>query len=117
MNVSPDLVAPLAKAGLALDLDKAAAQYKKEYLPGAWASHRIPGMKGTYAFPWYLNTGPLFYNKSLFRKAGLDPDRPPRTYDELFTDAWHWRTRAAERSPPSPTSPPSRTSAATACRS
>lgn len=44
-------------------------------------------MKGTYAFPWYLNTGPLFYNKSLFRKAGLDPDRPPRTYDDLFTDA------------------------------
>ncbi|GHD88027.1 ABC transporter substrate-binding protein [Streptomyces naganishii] len=87
VNVSPDLVAPLAKAGLALDLDKAAARYEKEYLPGAWASHQIPGMKGTYAFPWYLNTGPLFYNKSLFRKAGLDPDRPPRTYDDLFTDA------------------------------
>ncbi|MFI9833051.1 ABC transporter substrate-binding protein [Streptomyces sp. NPDC051913] len=87
VNVSPDLVAPLAKAGLALDLDKAAAQYKKEYLEGAWASHRIPGMTGTYAFPWYLNTGPLFYNKSLFKKAGLDADQPPRTYDELFTDA------------------------------
>ncbi|MFF4249714.1 ABC transporter substrate-binding protein [Streptomyces sp. NPDC001663] len=87
VNVSPDLVAPLAKAGLALDLDKAAAKYKKEYLEGAWASHRIPGMTGTYAFPWYLNTGPLFYNKSLFRKAGLDPDQPPKTYDELFADA------------------------------
>ncbi|MEU6252457.1 sugar ABC transporter substrate-binding protein [Streptomyces sp. NPDC047043] len=87
VNVSPDLVAPLAKAGLALDLDKAAAKYKKEYLEGAWASHRIPGMTGTYAFPWYLNTGPLFYNKSLFKKAGLDPDRPPKTYDELFADA------------------------------
>ncbi|MHC3467532.1 ABC transporter substrate-binding protein [Streptomyces sp. 7R007] len=87
VNVSPDLVAPLAKAGLALDLDKAAATYKKEYLPGAWASHQIPGMTGTYAFPWYLNTGPLFYNKSLFEKAGLDPDNPPKTYDELFADA------------------------------
>ncbi|MFE7858217.1 ABC transporter substrate-binding protein [Streptomyces sp. NPDC057403] len=87
VNVSPDLVAPLAKAGLALDLDKAAAKYKKEYLAGAWASHRIPGMTGTYAFPWYLNTGPLFYNKSLFKKAGLDPETPPKTYDELFADA------------------------------
>ncbi|MFI8230140.1 ABC transporter substrate-binding protein [Streptomyces sp. NPDC085900] len=87
VNVSPDLVAPLAKAGLALDLDKAAAKYKKEYLEGAWASHRIPGMTGTYAFPWYLNTGPLFYNKSLFKKAGLDPEKPPKTYDELFADA------------------------------
>ncbi|WP_369221321.1 ABC transporter substrate-binding protein [Streptomyces sp. R39] len=87
VNVSPDLVAPLAKAGLALDLDKAAGKYRSEYLAGAWASHRIPGMNGTYAFPWYLNTGPLFYNKALFRQAGLDPDQPPRTYDDLFADA------------------------------
>ncbi|MFI9649414.1 extracellular solute-binding protein [Streptomyces sp. NPDC052040] len=87
VNVSPDLVAPLAKAGLALDLGKAAATYRPEYLAGAWNGNRIPGMPGTYAFPWYLNTGPLFYNKGLFRKAGLDPDRPPRTYAELFGDA------------------------------
>ncbi|MFE2086593.1 ABC transporter substrate-binding protein [Streptomyces sp. NPDC057582] len=84
VNVSPDLVAPLAKAGIALDLDKAASKYRKEYLPGAWQSHRIPGMEGTYAFPWYLNTGPLFYNKTLFKEAGLDPEKPPTTYDELF---------------------------------
>ncbi|MBC2866788.1 ABC transporter substrate-binding protein [Streptomyces mexicanus] len=87
VNVSPDLVAPLAKAGLAMDLDKAAAKYEKEYLPGAWAGHQVPGLSGTYAFPWYLNTGPLFYNKALFTKAGLDPNKPPKTYDELFTDA------------------------------
>jgi multiple sugar transport system substrate-binding protein len=87
VNVSPDLVAPLAKAGLALDLDKAASQYKKEYLSGAWASHRIPGTTGTYAFPWYLNTGPLFYNKSLFKEAGLDAEQPPKTYDEVFDAA------------------------------
>ncbi|MFF4751031.1 ABC transporter substrate-binding protein [Streptomyces sp. NPDC002514] len=87
VNVSPDLLAPLAKAGLALDLDKSAGQYKKEYLDGAWAGNRIPGLTGTYAFPWYLNTGPMFYNKSLFEQAGLDPEQPPKTYDELFTDA------------------------------
>ncbi|MGW1591638.1 ABC transporter substrate-binding protein [Streptomyces sp. NPDC002386] len=87
VNVSPDLVAPLAKAGLALDLDKSAAGYKSEYLPGAWAGHQVPGLGGTYAFPWYLNTGPLFYNKALFSKAGLDPGAPPKTYGDLFTDA------------------------------
>ncbi|WP_338674514.1 sugar ABC transporter substrate-binding protein [Streptomyces sp. SCSIO 30461] len=87
VNVSPDLVAPLAKAGLALDLDASASQYKKDYLEGAWASHRVPGMSGTYAFPWYLNTGPLFYNKALFKQAGLDATKPPTTYDELFTVA------------------------------
>ncbi|MFE9612403.1 ABC transporter substrate-binding protein [Streptomyces sp. NPDC006012] len=87
VNVSPDLLAPLAKAGLALDLDKSAGQYKKEYLDGAWSGNRIPGLTGTYAFPWYLNTGPLFYNKSLFKQAGLDPEQPPKTYDDLFADA------------------------------
>ncbi|MCX4510881.1 sugar ABC transporter substrate-binding protein [Streptomyces sp. NBC_01619] len=87
VNVSPDLVAPLAKAGLALDLDKAAAKYKKEYLPGAWAGHQVPGVNGTYAFPWYLNTGPLFYNKKLFKDAGLDAEQPPTTYDELFAQS------------------------------
>lgn len=87
VNVSPDLVAPLAGAGLALDLDKAAAQYREDYLPGAWAGHRIPGLDGTYAFPWYLNTGPLFYNKRLFKEAGLDAEKPPTTYGELFTQS------------------------------
>lgn len=86
VNVSPDLVAPLAKAGIALDLDKAAPKYRKEYLPGAWQSHQIPGTKGTFAFPWYLNTGPMFYNKRLLEDAGLDPKNPPSTYDEVFSD-------------------------------
>ncbi|WP_326648017.1 ABC transporter substrate-binding protein [Streptomyces sp. NBC_01750] len=84
VNVSPDLVAPLAKAGLALDLDKAASKYREEYLQGAWQSHRIPGIDGIYAFPWYLNTGPLFYNKRLFKDAGLDAEKPPNTYGEVF---------------------------------
>ncbi|MFG2287476.1 ABC transporter substrate-binding protein [Streptomyces sp. NPDC048595] len=87
VNVSPDLAYPLAKAGIALDLEKAAGKFRGEYLPGAWRSHEMPGLPGVYAFPWYLNTGPMFYNKDLFKKAGLDPEKPPATYDQLFTDA------------------------------
>ncbi|MDQ8703466.1 sugar ABC transporter substrate-binding protein [Streptomyces sp. LHD-70] len=97
VNVSPDLAVPLAKAGLALDLDKAAGQYRDEYLDGAWKSHRIPGMEGTYAFPWYLNTGPMFYNKKLFKEAGLDPEKPPTTYDRLFEDAKEMADRSKGR--------------------
>jgi ABC-type glycerol-3-phosphate transport system substrate-binding protein len=29
----------------------------------------------------------LFYNKFLFKRAGLDPERPPRDWDEFFTYA------------------------------
>ncbi|MFI6645090.1 ABC transporter substrate-binding protein [Streptomyces sp. NPDC050504] len=87
VNVSPDLAYPLAKAGLALDLEKAAGTYAGEYLDGAWKSHRMPGLQGVYAFPWYLNTGPMFYNKALYRQAGLDAEKPPKTYDELFASS------------------------------
>ncbi|MFF4952094.1 ABC transporter substrate-binding protein [Streptomyces chattanoogensis] len=87
VNVSPDLAYPLAKAGLALDLERAAGKYRGEYLDGAWRSNTMPGLPGVYAFPWYLNTGPMFYNKRLFRQAGLDPEKPPKTYDQLFAAA------------------------------
>ncbi|GHF29559.1 solute-binding protein [Streptomyces mashuensis] len=89
VNVSPDLSYPLAKAGLLTNLDKepAAARFKDEYTPESWQGNALPGLHGTYAFPWYLNTGPLFYNKALFRSSGLDPEKPPRSFDELFAVA------------------------------
>ncbi|MFI9201446.1 ABC transporter substrate-binding protein [Streptomyces sp. NPDC053048] len=96
VNVSPDLSYPLARAGLLMNLDKekAAAKFKGEYTPEAWQGNALPGLGGSYAFPWYLNTGPLFYNKSLFRAAGLDPEKPPKSYDELFAVA-HRMARGA----------------------
>lgn len=36
-----------------------------------------------YAAPWANSTHGFFYNKKLLAQAGLDPDRPPRTIDEL----------------------------------
>ncbi|MEV5241698.1 sugar ABC transporter substrate-binding protein [Streptomyces cinnamoneus] len=89
VNVSPDLSYPLAKAGVLMNLDKekAAARFKGDYTPEAWQGNTLPGLDGSYSFPWYLNTGPLFYNKTLFREAGLDPEKPPKSYDELFAAA------------------------------
>lgn len=37
-----------------------------------------------YAVPNTTDDRFLFYNRALFRKAGLDPDRPPRTWSELL---------------------------------
>ena len=33
--------------------------------------------------PWTCETDALFWNKGLFRAAGLDPERPPQTMEEL----------------------------------
>jgi multiple sugar transport system substrate-binding protein len=40
-----------------------------------------------YALPTAVRTLALFYNKDLFQKAGLDPNKPPTTWDELIQDA------------------------------
>ncbi|RLL47040.1 ABC transporter substrate-binding protein [Oceanobacillus piezotolerans] len=37
----------------------------------------------TYALPFNTDTRLLYYNKDAFREAGLDPEKPPRTWDEL----------------------------------
>jgi len=40
--------------------------------------------KKAYAFPWYASIPILMYNKDLFKKAGLDPTKPPKTWNEVF---------------------------------
>ena len=39
------------------------------------------------SLPVSTNNLALFYNKDLFRKAGLNPNKPPQTWDELRADA------------------------------
>jgi len=36
-----------------------------------------------YSLPWNASTGILFYNKKAFKQAGLDPEKPPKTWEEL----------------------------------
>lgn len=36
-----------------------------------------------YGIPWVMSPNALFYNKQAFREAGLDPNRPPKTWAEL----------------------------------
>lgn len=40
-----------------------------------------------YAVPHDIDLSAMFYNKKLFTKAGLDPDKPPTTMNEVYADA------------------------------
>ena len=40
-----------------------------------------------YAVPHKLDSSVLFYNKDLFKKAGLDPEKPPTNFAEILADA------------------------------
>lgn len=37
-----------------------------------------------YAIPWFQVAQGLYYRKDYFIEAGLDPSKPPRTWDELY---------------------------------
>jgi multiple sugar transport system substrate-binding protein len=40
-----------------------------------------------YGLPWTLDARALFFNRSLLARAGLDPSRPPATWDQLYAAA------------------------------
>ena len=42
-----------------------------------------PAKKKLYGLPFAGNASGYIYNKDLFRKVGLDPENPPRTWDEF----------------------------------
>ena len=39
-----------------------------------------------YAMPWTMNSFLLYYNKTMMRQAGLNPNKPPRTIAQLWSD-------------------------------
>jgi sn-glycerol 3-phosphate transport system substrate-binding protein len=54
---------------------------RSDFVPRAVAAHTIGGVQ--WSMPWTVPTPVLLYDKNKFRAAGLDPDRPPVTLDEV----------------------------------
>jgi multiple sugar transport system substrate-binding protein len=60
-----------------------------DLIPAEERAHYINNFERTYdgkiwGVPWYLSGNPFVYRKSLFQKAGLDPNKPLATWDELL---------------------------------
>jgi sn-glycerol 3-phosphate transport system substrate-binding protein len=72
---------------------------QEPFTPGAY----LPAVTGYYAdvsgnllsFPFNSSTPILYYNKSMFRDAGLDPEAPPKTWPELGIAAKKLRDHGA----------------------
>ena len=54
---------------------------REDYIPAYWDLCQYRGHM--YALPTTPGSLALHWNKKLFREAGLDPERPPRTLEEL----------------------------------
>ena len=76
-----DLIVPFDDVAKT-DADK---EWLKSFYPALMANGQIEGK--TWGIPFQRSTIVMYYNKDMFRAAGLDPDKPPKTWDELVTDA------------------------------
>jgi multiple sugar transport system substrate-binding protein len=54
---------------------------KNDYIPYAWAASEVGGNR--YGIPLDQHMYGIYYNKKLFRDAGLDPERPPDTLQQF----------------------------------
>lgn len=52
------------------------------FMPQVLNYYRVGGK--LYCMPFNSSNAIMFYNKTLFKKAGLDPNKPPKTYEELL---------------------------------
>ena len=53
------------------------------FYPALMANGKIEGK--TWGIPFQRSTIVAYYNKDMFRAAGLDPESPPKTWDELIS--------------------------------
>lgn len=73
-----------AEMGVLLNLDEAVDdEVKDKYIDSFWNGAAV--YEGSnYGFPWYATGYGLWYNKELFKEAGLDPNSPPQTQKEML---------------------------------
>ena len=76
-------VPTLADAGLAVPIsDVLTEDYIAKFDAGALEACNVDGEP--YGLPMYSCAFMIYYNKDLFEQAGLDPNTPPTTYDEML---------------------------------
>jgi ABC-type glycerol-3-phosphate transport system substrate-binding protein len=92
-NTAPDIarvdvgfLPKVALRGALAPLDQYGIEtFKQDLYPVALSSCVVDGK--TYGLPDQVNGLCLFYNKELFAKAGLDPEKPPVTWEEFVAAA------------------------------
>ena len=86
VNLNPQFATKLAEKKALVDMQTTISDADRSiYFPNIWKANQLEGM--TFGLPWYVSTDVTIYNRDLFKQAGLDPNRPPKTFAELATAA------------------------------
>jgi putative chitobiose transport system substrate-binding protein len=92
VNLNTEGMIRMAESRALVDMDSAVpSPARSRYFPNIWASLRVGGR--AYGIPWYVVPDVLAYNKTLFKRAGLDPADPPATTDAFIKDATQIKRR------------------------
>lgn len=83
VELGTDWVPQFSSSGVLLDVTEQVAPIKEQFM--LWDPVTYKGR--VYGIPWLAGTRVLFYNRDLFAKAGLDPEKPPATWEELMKAA------------------------------
>lgn len=60
---------------------------RESFIPGAFVENGGIWDGEVYGLPMYAQTMRLYYNRTVFENAGLDPDAPPQTWSEMASAA------------------------------
>ena len=74
-------LAQFTKLGILADITKQAAPYKKQIQAYKWTQQTMNGH--VYAFPWDAGPMGLFYRRSVFKSAGINPNSI-RTWNDFY---------------------------------
>lgn len=86
VNLDTDFALVMAENQALVTMSEAVPhEVQNRYFPGLWSATEYQGE--VYAVPWYVTTRVIMYNRAIFEAAGLDPDDPPDTWDELARTA------------------------------
>lgn len=75
--VDEDIIIPLQSF-----IDSEGDEFLNRFFPGMLDDSKVAGEY--YAIPFQKSTPIFYYNKDMFREAGLDPNRAPDNWNELF---------------------------------
>ena len=90
-GVPPDVISSIAAwvpelstRGAIIPLDNFCSEFslsEKEFIPIFWEMLKLNGH--IWALPTTPTATALYWNKKMFKEAGLDPNKPPKTLNEL----------------------------------
>jgi len=70
----PDIVQPIT--------DRIPEEASSDILPQFW--NAVSREREVYAYPFNMSVQVLYYNREAFERAGIDPQKPPKTWDEVI---------------------------------